>query len=85
MKKILACGAMKNDSVNDSQKKQELGDVCIKCLRVSKRRSVIFKSLGNTVRFFGFFFLTKEILIPPLAPFLFCTPTLSIPLWLRFT
>lgn len=59
MKKILACGAMKSYSVNDSQKKQELGDVYIKCLRVSKR-SVIFKSLGNTVRFFCFFFNQRD-------------------------
>ena len=53
MKNILACGAMKNYSVSDSQRKQELGDVCIKCLRVSKQ-SVIFKSLRNTVRCFFF-------------------------------
>lgn len=54
----------KNYSVSDSQRKQELGDVCIQCLRVSKGSVIFFLQIWKIQWGFFFFFLTQEILIP---------------------
>lgn len=45
----------KNYSVSDSQRKQELGDVCIQCLRVSKGSVIFFYKFGKYSEVFFFF------------------------------
>ena len=50
----------KNYSVSDSQRKQELGDVCIQCLRVSKGSVIFFLQIWKIQWGFFFFFFNPR-------------------------